>query len=89
MCTDDTPVDLHQHDPRVLHDLEPEVVFDLEPVDSVTVTTLMDNVTDAFMPDQGPAHRPPLPIFEGGREPASTMGRWGCPRGRPPLGRVS
>jgi len=37
----------------VLHDFEPAVVFDLEPVDSVTVTTLMDNVTDAFMPDQG------------------------------------
>jgi 7,8-dihydropterin-6-yl-methyl-4-(beta-D-ribofuranosyl)aminobenzene 5'-phosphate synthase len=33
----------------------------------------MDNVTDAFMPDQGPARRPPLPVFKGGRQPASTM----------------
>ncbi len=49
------------------------MVFDLEPVDSVTVTTLMDNVTDAFMPDQGPARRPPLPIFDAGRQPATTM----------------
>jgi 7,8-dihydropterin-6-yl-methyl-4-(beta-D-ribofuranosyl)aminobenzene 5'-phosphate synthase len=44
----------------VLHDFEPGVLFELEPVDSVVVTTLMDNVTDVFMPDQGPAHRPPL-----------------------------
>ncbi len=29
----------------------------LEPVDSLTVTTLVDNVFDVFMPDQGPAHR--------------------------------
>lgn len=45
--------------------------FDLEPVDSVTVTTLMDNVTDVFMPDQGLARRAPVDI--GGRRPASTM----------------
>jgi hypothetical protein len=31
--------------------------IDLEPVDSVQITTLMDNVTDIFMPDQGPARR--------------------------------
>jgi hypothetical protein len=74
MCTDDmATAHLHQPDPQVLHDFEPRVVFDLEPVDSVTVTMLMDNVTDAFMPDQGPAHRPPLPIFHGGRRPATTM----------------
>src|SRR5919201_1218007 len=74
MCTDDAAAaHLHRPDPHVLHDFEPRVVFDLEPVDSVTVTTLMDTVTDAFMPDQGPAHRPPLPIFEGGRQPATTM----------------
>ena len=56
MCTDQTPA-AHQHPagPQVLHDFDPGVVFDLEPVDAVTVTTLMDNVTDAFMPDQGPA----------------------------------
>jgi len=74
VCTDDRPTaHLHQPGPRVLHDFEPRVVFDLEPVDAVTVTTLMDNVTDAFMPDQGPAHRPPLPVFQGGRQPAATM----------------
>jgi 7,8-dihydropterin-6-yl-methyl-4-(beta-D-ribofuranosyl)aminobenzene 5'-phosphate synthase len=74
MCTDDIGT-THQHRPdaQVLHDFEPRVVFDLEPVDSVTVTTLMDNVTDAFMPDQGPARRPPLPVFEGDRRPTSTM----------------
>ena len=72
MCTDDTDAaHLHQPDPQVLHDFEPRVVFDLEPVDSVTVTTLMDNVTDVFMPDQGPARRPPL--IAGGRQPAATM----------------
>jgi 7,8-dihydropterin-6-yl-methyl-4-(beta-D-ribofuranosyl)aminobenzene 5'-phosphate synthase len=65
--------DLPQPDPQMLHDFEPSLVFDLEPVDAVTVTTLMDNVTDAFMPDQGPAHRPPLPIFGGTRQPAATM----------------
>src|SRR5689334_15433735 len=74
MCTDDlATVHVQQPDPHVLHDFEPGVVFDLEPVDSVTVTTLMDNVTDAFMPDQGPAHRPPLPIFRGARRPSTTM----------------
>src|ERR671938_658356 len=74
MCTDDTAAaHRHQPNPHVLHDFEPRVVFDLEPVDSVTVTTLMGNVTDAFMPDQGPAHRPPLPVFHGGRQPAPTM----------------
>lgn len=29
----------------------------LEPVDSLTITTLVDNVFDVFMPDQGAAHR--------------------------------
>lgn len=31
--------------------------FPLEPVDAVEITVLVDNVTDVFMPDQGPAHR--------------------------------
>ena len=66
MCTDDIhQAHLHQSDSQVLHDFEPRVLFDLEPVDAVTVTTLMDNVTDIFMPDQGPAHRAPLGV--GGR----------------------
>ena len=69
MCTDDTPAG-HVH-PAVLHDFEPRVTFALEPVDSVTVTTLMDNVTDIFMPDQGPARRAPADI--GGRRPAAVM----------------
>jgi hypothetical protein len=69
MCTDDMgTAHLNQPDPQVLHDFEPRVAFDLEPVDAVTVTTLMDNVTDALMPDQGPAHRPPGLV---GRPPAS------------------
>jgi 7,8-dihydropterin-6-yl-methyl-4-(beta-D-ribofuranosyl)aminobenzene 5'-phosphate synthase len=41
----------------VLHDFEPAVEIMLDPVDSVVVTTLIDNVTDVFMPDQGPARR--------------------------------
>jgi 7,8-dihydropterin-6-yl-methyl-4-(beta-D-ribofuranosyl)aminobenzene 5'-phosphate synthase len=72
MCADDTDqAHLHQPDLQVLHDFEPRVLFDLEPVDTVTVTTLMDNVTDIFMPDQGPAHRAPIGV--GGRQPAATM----------------
>ena len=70
MCSDDTPAG-PVHLAPLLHDFEPSVTFDLEPVDSVTVTTLMDNVTDIFMPDQGPAHRPPPGT--GGRRPAAVM----------------
>jgi len=55
MCTDDSPASQF---PPVLHDVEPAVEIVLEPVDSVVVTTLMDNVTDMTMPDQGPARRP-------------------------------
>ncbi|MDA8061167.1 MAG: MBL fold metallo-hydrolase [Actinomycetota bacterium] len=48
-------------DPKLIEDLDPPVRFELEPVDSVTVTCLMDNLTDVFMPDRGPARRtPPL-----------------------------
>ena len=36
---------------------EPHLRIPLEPVDSLTVTTLVDNVFDTFMPNQGPAHR--------------------------------
>jgi 7,8-dihydropterin-6-yl-methyl-4-(beta-D-ribofuranosyl)aminobenzene 5'-phosphate synthase len=44
----------------------------LEPVDSLTVTTLVDNVFDTFMPDQGPAHR--VSAGSGGRGlPSATM----------------
>lgn len=72
MCSDDTHADhLHSPEPGVLHDFEPRVVFDLEPVDSVVVTTLIDNVTDVFMPDQGPAHRPP--VMSSRRQSVATM----------------
>jgi 7,8-dihydropterin-6-yl-methyl-4-(beta-D-ribofuranosyl)aminobenzene 5'-phosphate synthase len=36
---------------------EPRLHIPLEPVDSLTITTLVDNVFDTFMPDQGPAQR--------------------------------
>jgi metal-dependent hydrolase (beta-lactamase superfamily II) len=61
----------------------PQVV--LEPVDAVEITALMDNVTDVFMPDQGPARRPgPLPgksrtsaIMAGGRAPDALIAEHG------------
>ncbi|MGH3924952.1 MAG: MBL fold metallo-hydrolase, partial [Pseudonocardiaceae bacterium] len=68
MCTDDSPARLP---PPVLHDFEPAVEIDLEPVDSVRITTLMDNVTDILMPDQGPARR--APVGAGPRRPAAVM----------------
>jgi 7,8-dihydropterin-6-yl-methyl-4-(beta-D-ribofuranosyl)aminobenzene 5'-phosphate synthase len=34
----------------------------LEPIDSLTVTTLVDNVTDLLLVDEGPAKRPPLAL---------------------------
>jgi 7,8-dihydropterin-6-yl-methyl-4-(beta-D-ribofuranosyl)aminobenzene 5'-phosphate synthase len=34
----------------------------LEPVDSLTFTTLVDNVTDLLLVDEGPAKRPPLAL---------------------------
>ncbi len=43
--------------PPVLHEVEVKQPIPLQAVDSVQITTLMDNVTDVFMPDQGPAHR--------------------------------
>jgi 7,8-dihydropterin-6-yl-methyl-4-(beta-D-ribofuranosyl)aminobenzene 5'-phosphate synthase len=68
MCTDGTPVD---QDNQVLHEFEPATPVPLEPVDSVTITTLVDNVTDGLMPDQGPAKRPGLRVDP--RLPAVTM----------------
>ena len=46
----------------------------LDPVDAITVTSLVDNVTDSLLPDQGPAVRPslaaaprmPAPLLAGG-----------------------
>ena len=54
MCAEDGPP---APPPGVFHDVELTTTIELEPVDSVVVTTIIDNVTDAFMPDQGPARR--------------------------------
>jgi 7,8-dihydropterin-6-yl-methyl-4-(beta-D-ribofuranosyl)aminobenzene 5'-phosphate synthase len=54
VCTDNSPA---RQLPPVLHDVAPAVGIELEPADSVVMTTLMDSVTDIFMPDQGPARR--------------------------------
>jgi 7,8-dihydropterin-6-yl-methyl-4-(beta-D-ribofuranosyl)aminobenzene 5'-phosphate synthase len=70
MCDDHS---LPPAPPPVLHEVTVRQPIPLEPVDSVQVTTLMDNVTDVFMPDQGPAHRygpprraTPCPVMAGG-----------------------
>src|SRR5215469_4525539 len=55
MCEDHSPPPAP---PPVLHDVAVKQPIPLEAVDSVEITTLMDNVTDVFMPDQGPARRP-------------------------------
>jgi 7,8-dihydropterin-6-yl-methyl-4-(beta-D-ribofuranosyl)aminobenzene 5'-phosphate synthase len=68
-----------------LHDFEPDVEIHLEPVDSVVVTTLMDNVADMLMPDQGPARRvgfgsgPPRPaaLMQDGRVPDGLVAEHG------------
>ena len=80
MCADDSPGGLR---PGVWHDVEPVVEIDLEPVDSVTVTTLMDNVTDMLMSDQGPAHRAgpgpmrPAAVMDGGQAPDALIAEHG------------
>jgi 7,8-dihydropterin-6-yl-methyl-4-(beta-D-ribofuranosyl)aminobenzene 5'-phosphate synthase len=69
MCTDHGPA--APAAAAVLHDVEPAFEIDLEPVDSVVVTTLMDNLTDALLPDQGPARR--VALGRGPSRPATTM----------------
>jgi 7,8-dihydropterin-6-yl-methyl-4-(beta-D-ribofuranosyl)aminobenzene 5'-phosphate synthase len=54
----------------VLHDFEPAVEIALEPVDSVAVTILADNLTDAMMPSAGLTRRPGLPTR---RRPSPVM----------------
>jgi 7,8-dihydropterin-6-yl-methyl-4-(beta-D-ribofuranosyl)aminobenzene 5'-phosphate synthase len=59
----------------------------LEPVDALTVTTLVDNVTDLLLVDEGPATRPPLApsaypsvparVLEGGRTGAALRAEHG------------
>jgi 7,8-dihydropterin-6-yl-methyl-4-(beta-D-ribofuranosyl)aminobenzene 5'-phosphate synthase len=44
--------------------------FSLEPVDSVAITTLVDNVTDMLLLDEGPAKRPSMEAFVRGGVPA-------------------
>jgi 7,8-dihydropterin-6-yl-methyl-4-(beta-D-ribofuranosyl)aminobenzene 5'-phosphate synthase len=68
MCEDHSPP---AATPAVRHDVEPAQRIELEPVDSVEITTIMDNVTDLFMPDQGPARRPGLRF--GGTVPCGVM----------------
>jgi 7,8-dihydropterin-6-yl-methyl-4-(beta-D-ribofuranosyl)aminobenzene 5'-phosphate synthase len=68
VCADESPA---AHAAPVLHDVEPAIEIDLEPVDSVVVTTVMDNVTDMLMPDQGPARR--FGLGRGPRGPSALM----------------
>jgi 7,8-dihydropterin-6-yl-methyl-4-(beta-D-ribofuranosyl)aminobenzene 5'-phosphate synthase len=62
---------------QVLHDFEPAVRIDLEPVDSVELVSLIDNVTDTFMPDQGPAVRLGLALDV--RRPSAVMAEGWAP----------
>ena len=83
MCTDDST------DPIIAstrHPLpEPRLTIRLEPVDSVVITTLIDNVTDTFMPDQGPAQRGaasrspsrPVAVMEDGTAPDALVAEHG------------
>jgi 7,8-dihydropterin-6-yl-methyl-4-(beta-D-ribofuranosyl)aminobenzene 5'-phosphate synthase len=68
MCTDHGQSVLSA---AVLHEVEIRETVTLPPVDSVEIVSLMDNVTDAFMPDQGPARR--VPPGTGPARPAATM----------------
>ncbi len=75
---------LHRPAPA-LADLEPAVPVPLEPVDSVELVSLIDNATDVFMPDQGPARRTgpssaatrPAALMAGGRAPDALVAEHG------------
>jgi hypothetical protein len=54
MCVDVSPP---APPSAVLHDVEIADPIMLDPVDLVEIVSLMDNVTDVFIPDQGPARR--------------------------------
>jgi len=85
VCTDDAyGAGPHQLGATLPEDFDPGLVIGLEPADSVVVTTLMDNVTDAFMPDQGPARRArpggaslAAATMEGGRAPSPLLAEHG------------
>ena len=68
MCRDDGPAGPVA---TLRNDFEPAVRIDLEPVDSVVITTLMDNVTDMLLPDLGPARR--VRMGSGPWRPTTTM----------------
>ncbi len=80
---DDSPAGLSALDSRP--EVEPAIEIDLEPVDSVVVTTLMDNVTDSLMTDTGPARRPafgsgplrPSALMETGQAPDALIAEHG------------
>ena len=68
--------DVREGPAPVRRDVEPAVPVTLEPVDSVELLSLVDNVTDVFMPDQGPARRPGIGVRV--TRPAALMeGDWG------------
>lgn len=68
MCVDHASSTLSA---AVLHGVEIRETINLPPVDSVEIVSLMDNVTDSFMPNQGPAHR--FSSGAGPKRPATTM----------------
>jgi hypothetical protein len=51
----------------------------LEPMDAVTVTTLVDNVTDILLGDEGPARRPPSAQVPASRRRFSSTERHSTP----------
>lgn len=72
----------------------------LTPVDGVDITILVDNVTDALLPDQGPAKRPhlgphtpmlPVTTMEGGASLDALLAQhgFGALPARPVCGWVS
>lgn len=72
MCTDGHAAPVA---PGVYHDVDPRLEIRLEPVESVVVTTIMDNVIDVFMPNQGPATRVSPASGRGHTVPTRTMER--------------
>ncbi len=77
MC-DDTRAQHESAVPGSLgQDFEPAFTVPLEPVDSVELVSLIDNVTDMFMPDQGPAKR--IGLRMGATRPSATMAEGWAP----------
>ncbi|MGN6794781.1 MAG: MBL fold metallo-hydrolase [Streptosporangiaceae bacterium] len=67
----------HQPAASLAIDFEPAITVPLEAVDSVELLSLIDNVTDVFMPDQGPASRVGLRLK--GTRPAAAMAEGWAP----------